>query len=125
MLYLASIVLQIAEGYGWLLLGEVNCGTQIKFSSLLTSSLFLLIIYTVLNKSQININNKFLRSLGDYSFGIYLSHVMVMIILREVPYYSALPYLLNTTVVLLISWAFCYIANKICGKKLSGWLGLK
>ena len=125
MLYLASIVLQIAEGYGWLLLGEVNCGTQIKFSSLLTSSLFLLIIYTVLNKSQININNKFLRSLGDYSFGIYLSHVMVMIILWEVPYYSALPYFLNTTVVLLISWAFCYIANKICGKKLSGWLGLK
>ena len=124
-LYLASIILQIAEGYGWFLLGVINCGTQLKLSSLLTSSLFLLIVYTILNTPSIKINNKFLRSLGDYSFGIYLCHIMVMIVLRAVPYYSKLPYIVNTTIVLCISWGCCLIANKIFGKRLSGWLGLK
>lgn len=124
-LYLVSIILQIAEGYGWLLLGENNCGTQIKLSSLLTSSLFLLIVYTILNTSTIKVNNKYLRSLGDYSFGIYLCHPMVMIILGAAPYYSKSPYMVNTTIVLCISWGCCLIANKILGKRLSGWLGLK
>lgn len=47
-LYIVSIVLQIAEGQYWLQLGETNCGTQIKLTSFLTSTLFLLIIYTIL-----------------------------------------------------------------------------
>ena len=59
--YLASILIQILEGYGWLILGETNCGTQIKLSSFLTSSLFLLIAYTILQEGKCDIKNKFLR----------------------------------------------------------------
>jgi peptidoglycan/LPS O-acetylase OafA/YrhL len=107
------------------LLGEANCGTQIKLTSLLTSSLFLLIVYTILNKPNIDVKSKFLRLLGDYSFGIYLCHIMVMIILGKVPYYTSLPYPLISVVVILISLGCCCLGYKICGKKMSAWLGLK
>ena len=126
LLYIVSIVLQMVEGYGWLLLGdEAYCGTQIKLTSFLTSTLFLLIVYTILNRPNIDVKSKFLRLLGDYSFGIYLCHIMVMIILGKVPYYTSLPYPLTSVVVILISLGCCCLGYKICGKKMSAWLGLK
>ena len=123
--YLASIALQMAEGYGWLLLGEADCGTQIKMSSFLTSSIFLLIVYKILNMPNIDVKSKFLRSLGDYSFGIYLCHIMVKWVLLRVPYYSSLPYPITSVVVVLISLGCCHFGYKICGKKISSWIGLK
>lgn len=123
-LYIVSIVLQIAEGQYWLQLGETNCGTQIKLTSFLTSTLFLLIIYTILN-NKIDVQNKFLCSLGDYSFGIYLCHIMVMIVLERFSFYKVLPFPFTSVVIILISWGCCYIGNRICGKKISSWLGLK
>lgn len=100
--YFASILIQILEGYGWLMLGETNCGTQIKLSSFLTSSLFLLIIYTFFKEGKYDINNKFLRMLGDYSFGIYLCHIMVMNILRGfVPFFRFTPYPITSAIILL------------------------
>lgn len=124
-LYIVSITIQMTEGYVWLLSGEVNCGTQIKLSSFLTSSLFLLIVYTILNKPNIDVKSKFLRLLGDYSFGIYLFHIMIMRVLDNVPYYESLPYPLTSAIVVLISFVCCYIGDKICGKRISGWLGLR
>lgn len=123
--YILSIILQTSEGYGLLLLGEVNCGTQIKLTSFLTSTIFLLIVYAILNRPNINVKNKFLRSLGDYSFGIYLCHIMIIMILDKIPYYNLLPYPLTSAIVVLISWSCCFIGSKICSNKINGWLGLK
>ena len=126
LLYISSIVLQIAEGYGWLMLGETNCGTQLKLSSFLTSSLFLLIAYAILKSVHFDIKNKFLRMLGDYSFGIYLCHIMVINILSAfVPIYKSIPYPITSFIVVLLSLCSCYIGNKICGDKYSKWIGLK
>lgn len=122
-LYLASIILQIAEGQCWLMLGETNCGTQIKLTSLLTSSLFLLITYTILNNSKIVINNKPLRLLGDYSFGIYLCHILIMHILTKIPFYSFVPYPITSAIVIIISFICCYIGHRICGERISRWIG--
>lgn len=123
-LYAVSIILQIAEGAYWLSLGELNCGTQIKLSALITSTIFLLIIYTVLSRPNINIKNKLLRLFGDYSFGIYLCHIMFIAILHKSSFYNALPYPLTSAVVAIISLGACYIFNKICGERVSKWLGL-
>lgn len=122
-LYAVSIPLQMAEGYGWLLLGERNCGTQLKLTSLLTSSLFLLIVHTILKKKT-NGESRFLCMIGDYSFGIYLCHIMVMTVLWRVPYYTLIPYPINSAIVVLVSLGCCYAGNKICGKRVSKWLGL-
>ena len=124
-LYVASIVLQMAEGYGWFLLGEDNCGSQIKLSSFLTSTLFLLIVYTILSRPYRDVKSRFFRLLGDYSFGIYLCHIMVMTILDKVPYYTVLPWPLTSATVVLVSLGCCYMGDKICGERISSWLGLK
>ena len=123
--YGIAIVLNMAEGYWWLQLGENNCGTQIKLSSFLTSSIFLLIIYTYLKTTKKVDINKSLKLIGDYSFGIYLSHIMFMRILAYVPYYNSLPYVVNSAIVLAISFGFDYIGNKILGSPINKWLGFK
>ncbi len=125
-LYLVSILIQMAEGYWWLSLGEINCGTQLKLSSILTNSLFLLIVYTVLKNKQYDIKNKFLRIVGNYSFGIYLCHIMVLNLLRGyVPYFRSIPYPITSVIVILISLCFCHIGSKICSDKFCRWFGLR
>ncbi len=124
-LYAISIVLQIIEGYYWLQLGIQNCGTQIKLTSFLTSTLFLLIVYTILRTPTINIQNKLLLSIGNYSFGIYLCHIMLIRGFKQFYCYNVLPFPLISIIIILISLLCCYIGNKICGRKISGWLGFK
>lgn len=121
LLYIVSIIIQMAEGYGWLLLGEVNCGSQVKLSSYLTSSLFLLMIYSVLQKGC-EYRNSLLRVIGDYSFGIYLSHIMV---LRYVTNLYAVPYPINSVIVVLLSLLICYIGDRFCGGKVSKVIGFR
>ena len=124
LLYMVSIVIQIAEGYGWLLLGEINCGTQVKLSSFLTSSLFLLVTYTIMQKGC-EYRNSLFRMIGDYSFGIYLCHFMVLIILRHIPHYDVVPYPFNSALVVLISLIVCYIVDRVFGVKICVYLGLR
>lgn len=122
--YFLSILLQIAEGYYWYSLGEINCGTQLKLTSILTSSLFCLIIYGII-QNKITLKNKFLRLLSDYSFGIYLCHMMIIKLLSLCAYYSMIPYPINSAIVIVISWGCCYIMNLICSNKLSYCFGFK
>lgn len=105
-LYAISLIIQMCEGYGWFMLGSGNCGTQIKFSSLLSTSLFLMIVYVILKKQTVNIKSRFLTLLGDYSFGVYLCHVMIMMLLGQLPYYNLIPFPLNSVIVLSISLVF-------------------
>lgn len=121
--YAIAIILNMIEGYWWLQMGEANCGTQIKLSSFLTSTVFLLIAYTYIRSDKYDINNNFIRKIGDYSFGIYLSHIMFMQILSYVPGYKSIPYIVNSTIVILISFIFVYYGTKILGPKISRWLG--
>lgn len=123
MLYTLSILIQMIEGEIWLLHGQANCGTQIKLSSFLTSSLFVLIAYTFIKSGKTFKDYPWLLLIGNYSFGIYLCHMMFMHILARVPFYSEIPYIINSAIVLLISLAFVYYGNQICGKKLSKYLG--
>ena len=125
LLYFVSIIFQMGEGYVWYVLGESNYGTQIKITSLITSTLCMLIIYTILNTRSLLIKNRFLLSLGDYSFGIYLSHIMVLMILERISIYAIIPYPLTSVIVVLISWGCCKIGRLICGKQLSGFIGLQ
>ena len=124
-LYLCSIIIQMLEGYGWLLLGDGNCGTQLKLSSLLTSSLFCLIVYESLNRKAVGLKNRFVKLIGDYSFGIYLCHIMVMWILALIPYYNMVAYPVSSAIVVLASLACCYTADRVCGDRFSAWLGLR
>lgn len=125
-LYMFSIILQFAEGYGWMMLGRTHCGTQLKLTTFLTSSLFLLIAYNIIHSGRFDIKNRFLRMLGDYSFGIFLCHIMVKSVLDSfVPYYKAIPYPITSAIVVLLSFGCCYIGSKVCGERASRWFGLQ
>ena len=124
-LYGLSIVLQMLEGYFWYeCFKEPNCGTQVKLSVLITCSIFCLIAYKYLTTFQMKFNSSLLVLIGDYSFGIYLVHILIMKVLwRFVSVYSSLPFFVNSIVVLFISIVVVSIGRKICGNKLSRWVG--
>lgn len=124
LLYIISIILQMAEGYAWLSLGEINCGTQVKLSTFLSSSLFLLIIHVVL-QSGFDYKNHLLRMIGDYSFGIYLCHIMVLFLLKHISFYRIVPYPFTSAIVILISLCGCYISDRICGDRVGKWIGIR
>lgn len=113
-----SIGLQMLEGWWWLKLGNSNCGTQNKITTLLTSSLFLLLVYkAVESETRIkdNLFTKAVRVCGDCSFGIYLSHILVIRYLRRLlPIYGKLPFCLNSLAVVLVSLLCVLIGRLIC-----------
>ena len=113
-----------AEGYGWYLLGQTNCGTQSKITTLVTSMVLLLIVYTYINNKKYKGDNKLLVKIGDYSFAIYLAHILVIRLLRKIPIWSYVPFVFNTAIVLGITLVCAMIGHKICGNKVSKWLGL-
>ena len=126
LLYVLSILIQMIEGYIWLKLGDINCGTQMKLSSLLSSSIFAMITYTLLERRKFDANRyKLMCVIGNYSFGIYLCHILIIRILSRTPCYGNIPYPLISFIVLALSLSFCYIVDKVCGKQLSRWLGIR
>lgn len=123
--YLVAIAIQILEGYGWYKLGETNCGTQLKLSALLTNSIFVLIAYYYISNKNIKGKNKFLIIIGDYSFGIYLAHIMIIMVLNKLWFWVNIPFIIQAIIVLTITLICVILGRKICGKKISRYLGLQ
>ena len=130
-LYCASLLLQMAEGYLWFTVDSAGCGSQLKLSSILSSTIFMLIIDCVLerraprgNRGSNEPKSRLLCSIGDYSFGIYLVHMMFLNGLQHLEFYSAIPYPITSLIVLSVSFIFCYISTAVLGKKASRWAGL-
>lgn len=115
-LWIAAVILQMAEGYWYLSMGEANCGTQTKLSCLLTGIPLAIMAYRFVN-SEKPYHSKLLKGLGDCSFGIYFSHLAVMAILEKIPYYSQYVfYPLNGVIAVLVSFAFVLAGGKSLGK---------
>jgi len=121
-----SILFQIGEGWIWFRVGEANCGTQIKFSAWITTTLVCFICYQVIKLRKRNTSRmaRCLIMIGDYSFGIYLCHIAVMAVLQHIPGYQGVPYITNSLLVLMISLICCLVVDKICQKIRIGKLNL-
>lgn len=129
-LYCASLLLQMAEGYLWFTVDPAGCGSQLKLSSILSSSIFLLITFYVLERCAPRVNrgshkpkSRLLCTIGNYSFGIYLVHMMFLKGLQHLEFYSAIPYPLTSLIVLSVSLIFCYVCTAVMGKRVGPWLG--
>lgn len=112
-----SVILQVLEGYEYLSLKESNCGTQLKLTAILTGVIFNLILYRFISSDRV-LKIDWLYKLGNYSFGIYFSHLAIMTVLNHIPYYSKfVRFPVNVLVTLLIS-SFCvWLGKKILGRK--------
>lgn len=122
-LYCASLLLQMAEGYLWFTVDPAGCGSQLKLTSILSSSIFMLIIYTVLVNRTHEPKCRLLGIIGDYSFGIYLTHMMILKGLESLESYKAIPYPITSIIVMAVSFIFCFICVSMLGKKAGRWLG--
>lgn len=116
LLWLCSIVLQMLEGYWYLSMGVTNCGTQLKLSSILTGVLFVMLAFRFIN-SEKKSHIKILHILGDYSFGIYFSHLAIMFVLSKIPYYvQFIIFPLNAVIATIVSLVLVIIGKKVLGK---------
>lgn len=122
-IYSASLLLQIGEGYIWSLYDPAGCGTQLKLTALLSSTIFLLIICQILNDNSHQLQCKTLETIGNYSFGIYLSHMMIIETLESLQPDSYIPFPVSFMIVLLLSLSFCFICTHALGKKAAHVLG--
>ena len=122
-LYCVSLLLQMGEGYLWFTVDPAECGSQLKLTSILSSSIFMLIIYSVLSSNH-GTKCRLLSTIGDYSFGIYLVHMMILKELEPMALYSSIPYPVTSLIILIISSIFCYVCTAVTGKRVGRWLGL-
>lgn len=121
-----TICLQMVEGYLLMNIGISNCGTQLKCSTLITCFGFLCYEYNYIKKEN-EIDETFLTklmiSIGNCSFGIYLSHILVkMLISKFVP---ILFYPLNSLMVFIVSYLLVLLGQKLFGHKISKIIGLE
>lgn len=123
--YIIAIVLNIIEGYVWLKAGDANCGTQIKITSFLTSSIFILIAFKYIRSKRRILENKWLIFAGNYSFGIYLSHIMFIKYLSYIPAYTKIPFVCNSAIILFLNVIFLYCVVRIFNSKINSLYGFK
>ena len=122
-IYCVSLLLQMGEGYLWFTVDPAGCGSQLKLTSILSSSIFMLFIYSVLSSNH-GTKCRLLSTIGDYSFGIYLVHMMILKALEPMTLYSAIPYPVTSLIILIISFIFCNVFTAVTGKRVGRWLGL-
>ena len=74
-----------------------------------------------ISKKQINVDkNSIIVKTGDYSFGIYLSHVLVLMVIKKIINYFYLPYVLNIILIFLLTYILTYLINKVYYEKIKG-----
>ena len=118
-LYILCVVLSIFEGIIWNSFGDYSMAiSQIKLSSILTSLCFINMVIGV--KDKVKINSPILKKIGDYSFGIYLIHLIFIRIFKDIiPGY--------TLITILLVICCCYItidiSYKVFGSKVCRYLG--
>lgn len=121
-LCLFSLVIQGVEGFIWYWMGNFDMATtQLKMSSIITTGLFCISAYIYIEAGDLNLNEqpvvlkKFLKVLGDNSFGIYLCHMLIIRILNKlVPMANVFP--INAIFVIMISTVCVMMAHRILGK---------
>lgn len=118
-IYFIFIILSIGEGIYWYKQGNISMAiSQMKITSIFTSLYFIKVAIEI--KDKIKLDSKYLKMIGDYSFGIYLTHVLFLDLFKT--YVSNI--IILFIVVLVVNCSVIYLGNKILGKY-SKYLGFR
>ncbi len=128
LLYAITILLSEIEGIIWYVLDNYNMAiTQLRFTSMIASVVAILIAYLYIKDDKIKIReNKMFNIMviiGDCSFGIYLTHILIIYLLNMVPGVNLLFFPMLSLITLIISTLFVLIPHKYLSKKISAWIG--
>lgn len=129
LIYLCTLLVSLAESFYWNHLGNYTMATtQARLGCMLSSSCACVLAYQYLEDKNITGSTaweKKLSWIGDYSFGIYLMHVMVIGALGRVPEYDSLPFPVNTLLILLITIFGLLVLEKMFKGKANRILGIR
>lgn len=124
---IAAVLLQIIEGLLFYYAGDINCGTQLKLSSLFTSVIIIVFAYRFIHREysyKKDLISKTLVLIGNASFGIYLIHIIVIYYLNVLFLrYSETPFYIQSLFILVISCSFVYLGRRLVGARIGRWLG--
>ena len=116
LLWMTSLLFQIAEGYYLYTLEYENCGTQLKLTSIFSGVLFALMAYNYVIRGKTR-NTKILELLGDNSFGIYFSHLAVMAVVGHIPGYAKyVTYPVSAVIAIFLTIICVLLGKRILGK---------
>lgn len=126
--YALAIIISEAEGLLWYWSENHDLATtQLRLSSVLTSLSVIFISYVYIrSKSEVkeNLITHILILLGDCSFGMYLSHMLIMKFLARIPGYDLLFFPITSVIIIAVSAVCVMLGKKILGKRFSGYIGL-
>ncbi len=111
------LLAQVGEGYLWWKAGLADCGTPMKLTALLTNLFLMAALVPWLHAGNHAYSIAF-RTLGDYSFGIYLIHPLA------IQFLPGIPFCINTVFVLGISYITVRTLHHIIKDKAARWVGL-
>lgn len=124
-----SLATQLILGFAWLRLGNYNMATtQLKLSSMATSLCAIAVVMLLPAAMKVRLSESFFSDVGDASFGIYLCHMFVLVVVRKALAFFALPSVVGTAllwlVTLILSFAFCALVRKGAPRRVAELLGI-
>ena len=124
----ATFILSALEGIYWYRAGNYDLATNtLNLTNYPYSMACLLLAHQFLTDDGIVIRDtafhRMLITLGDCSFGIFLIHAYILMIMQKLPVYHDLVFPLNSAVAVLISWLCIFCGRKIFGEKYGKYFG--
>lgn len=126
-MYAVVLLLSEVEGFVWMIYGNYDLATsQVRLTSILTSTVACLLAYRYIKDDGVELADSLLSraliTIGNCSFGIYLSHNLVMSVLERVPGYGYLFFPLRSIVILAVTTLCVMAGHRVLGRyaKLAG-----
>ena len=128
-MYMGTLILSECEGFCWYQYGNYDMATtQIRLTSLLTSTLACLLSYQYIEDDNITLRNnvftKIMITIGNCSFGIYLVHILVMKVLDKILVINTILFPINSLAIIICSTCFVIICKKYLPPKVKHYIGI-
>lgn len=115
------LIVEETEALYWIRFGREDlAGTQVKMSAMCTCLILCLLAYVYVTRSRTLRENRGVCALihvGDASFGIYLTHLLLIDVLVRVFAWDAISVLVRTLLVAVSTYIFVSILRKLCREK--------
>ena len=123
----AFTMLQMGEGFLWELVGgHYDVATsQLKLSSMAASLMVVMLVMRIkLDRESTVTGHNIMVKLGDLSFGIYLSHIIVVrLVLHFLPNINVLTGIAYGLITLIITASCVAITSRVLPKRIRRWIG--
>lgn len=90
--------------------------SQITFVNIIYS-IFVCVMIFLENKQKYN---KIVIKTGNYSYGIYFSHLLCLVVIKKIVTFFNLPYLVNIILIFSITYVITYVINMVYYEKIKG-----